>query len=95
MKVYKIILAVLILCFSQTVYAKPQEDTDYRLKYVNLDWWNKYNDENLTNHMMTAYNNNQDLKVHQSSQNRQIRQLKKLLPGNFLILVSAAASEEN
>lgn len=63
MKVYKIILAVLILCFSQTVYAKPQEDTDYRLKYVNLDWWNKYNDENLTNHMMTAYNNNQDLKV--------------------------------
>lgn len=63
MKVYKIILAVLILCFSQTVYAKPQEDTDYRLKYVNLDWWNKYNDENLINHMMTAYNNNQDLKV--------------------------------
>lgn len=63
MKFYKIILAVLILCFSQTVYAKPQEDTDYRLKYVNLDWWNKYNDENLTNHMMTAYNNNQDLKV--------------------------------
>lgn len=63
MKVYKIILAVLILCFSQTVYAKPQEDTDYRLKYLNLDWWGKYNDENLTNHMMTAYNNNQDLKV--------------------------------
>lgn len=63
MKFYKIILAVLILCISQAAYAKPQEDTDYRLKYVNLDWWNKYNDENLTNHMMTAYNNNQDLKV--------------------------------
>lgn len=37
--------------------------TDYRTEYLNLDWWQKYNDPVLTDYITTAYKNNQDLKI--------------------------------
>jgi outer membrane protein TolC len=58
MKNLKIILALLLL-LCNPVFAKENHNTEY----LNLNWWGKYNDENLTNYIQTAYVNNQDLKI--------------------------------
>lgn len=58
MKIFSILLTlVFMLCNS--VFAAD----DYRLEYLNLSWWQKYNDEILTDYLTTAFNNNQDLKI--------------------------------
>lgn len=54
----------ILLCNVSGVYAKTKkETTDYRLEYLNLNWWQKYNDAALTEYMVKAYKNNQDLKI--------------------------------
>ena len=64
MKIFKILLALILLCQIQAAYAKKTAVTkDYRLEYVNIDWWKKYNDENLVNLILLTYKNNQDLKI--------------------------------
>ena len=65
MKFYRIILTLVLLCNFSIAFAKPhtEDKTDYRLDYVNINWWKTYNDDNLINLMMSAYNNNQDLKI--------------------------------
>lgn len=65
MKNFKLLfLALLILlCSISTVYSKDIQKEDYRLNYVNIDWWKQYNDENLVDIMMQVYENNQDLKI--------------------------------
>lgn len=63
MKIYKILLTLILLCNFTAAYAKPANETDYRLDYVNINWWKTYNDNNLINLMMSAYKNNQDLKI--------------------------------
>ncbi len=65
MKNFKLLfLALLILlCSISTVYSKDLQKEDYRLNYVNIDWWKQYNDENLVNIMIKVYENNQDLKI--------------------------------
>lgn len=65
MKNFKLLfLALLILlCSISTVYSKDLQKEDYRLNYVNIDWWKQYNDENLVDIMMQVYENNQDLKI--------------------------------
>lgn len=64
MKFYKILFILVLLCNFSAVYAKGAVEADnYRLEYVNINWWKNYNDENLINIMMSAYNNNQDLKI--------------------------------
>ena len=64
MKFYRIILTLILLCNFSLAFAKPQtEQNDYKLDYVNINWWKTYNDDNLVNLMMNAYNNNQDLKI--------------------------------
>lgn len=65
MKNFKLMLIALLilLCSLSTGYAKETPKDDYRLTYVNIDWWKQYNDENLVNLMMKTYNNNQDLKI--------------------------------
>lgn len=42
--------------------AKPQQ-SDYKLQYVNLDWWQRYNDPVLIEHLKKFYQNNHDLKI--------------------------------
>ncbi len=54
---------LILLCNTSTLYAKETPKEDYRLNYVNINWWKQYNDENLVNLMMKTYENNQDLKI--------------------------------
>lgn len=65
MKFFKILLTLFILLCNLTVAeAKASKNTtDYRTEYLNLDWWQKYNDPVLTDYITTAFKNNQDLKI--------------------------------
>lgn len=66
MKNLKILLTLFILLCSVnvTAEAKNKKNTpDYRIEYLNLDWWQKYNDPVLTDYISTAFKNNQDLKI--------------------------------
>lgn len=65
MKFFKILLTLFILLCNLTVaQAKASKNTtDYRTEYLNLEWWQKYNDPVLTDYITTAYKNNQDLKI--------------------------------
>ena len=65
MKFFKILLTLFILLCNLTVaQAKASKNTtDYRTEYLNLEWWQKYNDPVLTDYITTAFKNNQDLKI--------------------------------
>ncbi len=65
MKNFKILLTlILLLCTFSVAQAKTkQKNVDNRIEYLNLDWWQKYNDPVLTDYMTTAFENNQDLKI--------------------------------
>ena len=64
MKIFKIILTLFILlCNICPTYAKHKENSDYRLEYLNIKWWENYNDPILVDTLMKAYQNNQDLKI--------------------------------
>ena len=65
MKILKITLTLFILlCNFAPVYAaKHKENPDYRLEYLNLKWWENYEDPILNDYLVKAYQNNQDLKI--------------------------------
>lgn len=65
MKKFKILLTLLLLlCTISMAQAKTnKKDVDNRIEYLNLDWWQKYNDPVLTEYMSIAFQNNQDLKI--------------------------------
>ena len=65
MKNLKILFTlILLLCSISVVQAKTTKNkTDNRIEYINLDWWQKYNDPILTEYISTAFENNQDLKI--------------------------------
>lgn len=65
MKIFRLLLTLALLCSIGTAYAKTKDtpQQDYRLDYVNINWWKQYNDDNLVNLMMKTYQNNQDLKI--------------------------------
>lgn len=66
MKILKILLTLFILlCTVSLSDAKTKNNSNenYRLEYLNLDWWQKYNDPVLTDYISTAFKNNQDLKI--------------------------------
>ena len=65
MKIIRLLLTLALLCSIGTAYAKTKDtpQQDYRLDYVNINWWKQYNDDNLVNLMMKTYQNNQDLKI--------------------------------
>ena len=66
MKILKILLTLFILlCTVSLADAKTKSNSNenYRLEYLNLDWWQKYNDPILTDYISTAFKNNQDLKI--------------------------------
>ncbi len=54
----RLLLSVIIT--SQLVYAA---ETDYKIAYTNMDWWNKYQDEKLIEYIQELVTNNQDLKI--------------------------------
>lgn len=66
MKILKILLTLFILlCTVSLADAKTKSNSNenYRLEYLNLDWWQKYNDPILSDYISTAFKNNQDLKI--------------------------------
>ena len=66
MKILKILLTLFILLCSISVAdakTKNKSNENYRIEYLNLDWWQKYNDPVLTDYISTAFKNNQDLKI--------------------------------
>ncbi|MCM1265023.1 MAG: TolC family protein [Candidatus Gastranaerophilales bacterium] len=59
-----IIFLVLIMFVSVVpAFAAKQQNADNRIKYLNLSWWDKYNDEILSGYLQDVYKNNQDLKI--------------------------------
>ncbi len=65
MKNFKIIftLVLVLVCGFNSVDAKVKEDNTYKLQYLNIDWWKKYNDDILLDYLNKAFVNNQDLKI--------------------------------
>ena len=66
MKILKILLTLFILLCTVSIAdakTKSNSNENYRLEYLNLDWWQKYNDPVLTDYISTAFKNNQDLKI--------------------------------
>ena len=63
MKKFFIILFLTILYIQVPAFAKtsvPQRAN--HIEYMNLAWWEKYNDEYLSNNLLKLYENNYDLK---------------------------------
>ena len=62
------ILTILITLIILPAYSKNKEETktnlqdEKTLEYLNLDWWRKFNDDYLTDNLITVYKNNYDLK---------------------------------
>jgi NodT family efflux transporter outer membrane factor (OMF) lipoprotein len=64
MKFIKIlIILTLFTCIVPPTSAKQQVSKTNNIEYINLSWWEKFNDNNLNSYMETAYKNNQDLKI--------------------------------
>ena len=63
MKKNFIIILFIALTISAPAFAKQQipQKADH-IEYINLEWWKKYNDEDLTNNLLKLYENNYDLK---------------------------------
>ena len=61
-KFYIFILLIYLLMplgvFAQSKNPEPQK----HIEYLNLEWWEKFNDENLTNNLLKVYEKNYDLK---------------------------------
>ena len=65
MKNFKILLTLIILlCTISVAQAKNvAPKTDNKVEYLNIEWWQKYNDPILIEYITTAYKNNPDLKI--------------------------------
>ena len=65
----KINIAILMILFAFVATAIPtfakgkQPETDKHIEYLNLKWWDKYNDDILSSYLQDVYKNNQDLKI--------------------------------
>lgn len=56
------ILAAIMGFFWLSVEAKTVSVPNPTVEYLNMSWWKKFNDEYLTNNLLTVYRNNYDLK---------------------------------
>jgi len=61
MKKFFILALILISTISPSL-ARSENPEPETIQYLNLDWWKKFNDENLVNNLITVYQNNYDLK---------------------------------
>lgn len=61
----KVILTLMIaLLLSPVAYAKKKENfPEQNIQYINLSWWEKYNDPLLTEYQAKIYEKNPDLKI--------------------------------
>lgn len=59
----KKILATLWIIMFLSMPGFAKNSSEDKIEYLNLKWWEKFNDEILTDYLLSAYENNQDLKV--------------------------------
>ena len=63
MKKFFIITLLLAAAIQIPAFAKTSAPVKANhIEYINLAWWEKYKDENLTNNILKLYDNNYDLK---------------------------------
>ena len=54
---------MITLTLTSPAFARKQEQTqENKIEYMNIQWWEHYNDEYLTNNLLKLYKNNYDLK---------------------------------
>ena len=54
---------MITLTLTSPAFASKQEQTqENKIEYMNIQWWEHYNDEYLTNNLLKLYKNNYDLK---------------------------------
>lgn len=85
MKKLKLIILLICLTLMPTqTYAKTKNIQDNNdLQYMNLTWWQKFNDQKLNDYLMTIYKNNPDLKI-ATIKNKQSQQVMKQAFANQL-----------
>lgn len=82
-KIKILIIVMSLLLITPQIFAKPIENNNSRIQYMNLDWWEKFNDQNLNNYLVKLYENNQDLKI-ASIKSKQSQQVMKQAFSNQL-----------
>ena len=70
---------------------KALEEKQNRLEYINLDWWESYSDQYLTEYILKAVQNNPDMKI-ATLKVEEARQAAKLQFSNELPKISVGAS---
>lgn len=85
MKKIKLILILICLALipQQTLAKTKNIQNNNDLQYMNLTWWEKFNDQQLNDYLMTVYKNNQDLKI-ATIKNKQSQQVMKQAFANQL-----------
>lgn len=61
MKKFFTALILITLSILPVTAEVPHEDEE-AIQYLNISWWEKFKDDNLTNNLLTVYQNNYDLK---------------------------------
>ena len=83
-KLKLIILLICLTLISTQTLAKTKNIQDNNdLQYMNLTWWQKFNDQKLNDYLMTIYKNNPDLKI-ATIKNKQSQQVMKQAFANQL-----------
>lgn len=85
MKKLKLIILLICLTLMPTqTFAKTKNIQDNNdLQYMNLTWWQKFNNQKLNDYLMTIYKNNPDLKI-ATIKNKQSQQVMKQAFANQL-----------
>ncbi len=78
-----IVLICLTLIPTQTLAKTKNIQDNNDLQYMNLTWWQKFNDQKLNDYLMTIYKNNPDLKI-ATIKNKQSQQVMKQAFANQL-----------
>lgn len=83
----KLKLIILLICLTlmptQTFAKTKNIQNNNDLQYMNLTWWQKFNDQKLNDYLMTIYKNNPDLKI-ATIKNKQSQQVMKQAFANQL-----------
>lgn len=83
-KLKLIILLICLMLMPTQTFAKTKNIQDNNdLQYMNLTWWQKFNDQKLNDYLMTIYKNNPDLKI-ATIKNKQSQQVMKQAFANQL-----------
>ncbi len=75
------LLIFIMLIFFNTTYAKQKTDNSNKdkIEYVNLNFWENFKDEYLTEHLLNLYEKNYDLKIAELK----VKENEKLVKMNF------------